>query len=306
VVPPNEASGMSGVTGLGFLDLSILEACERVGAKPTAPYVKTARVLDAVWEQTGIGRRTAHEPLCDLARPWVSHLALVDFHGNYGSPDFGPAAPRYTECRLTRLGAAALAAERGEIGPLPIGLINGDTHVDGLLPPLDPHRTLRALRAANEANDVEIVSMIGLPAFPTGCVVAGDIHAFGSGAFTELTLTAHITELSSAQLMVSHLPPGVSASELCARLAHKRKLVRSVNDASVGEDTRLVIEGARGAQIDEVRAVLTNMWGVRRPLAVRLGRPIADSIRAFTDTSASDLTTQLDLIAAAVRRGSNQ
>jgi len=110
--------GVSDATGLGLLDLAIIEACHRVGAVSDAPYVKTSLVLDEVHERTGIGQRIAYEPLCNLARPWVVHLALIDFHGNYGDLDSPPAAARYTECRLTPLGVAALAAERGTTGPL--------------------------------------------------------------------------------------------------------------------------------------------------------------------------------------------
>jgi len=113
---------MSEATGLGILDVAILEACQHAGADSDSAYLKTQHVLDVLHERTGIGHRHAYEPLCDMARPWSSQLALIDFHGNYGSPDFGPAAARYTECRLTPLGAVALAAEQHSIGPLPIGL----------------------------------------------------------------------------------------------------------------------------------------------------------------------------------------
>lgn len=72
--------------------------------------------------RTGIGPNQAYESLRDMARRYVAHLPLVDFHGYYGSPDMGPVAARYTECRLTKLGEAALATERGELGPLPIAV----------------------------------------------------------------------------------------------------------------------------------------------------------------------------------------
>jgi hypothetical protein len=78
---------------LGLLDVEILTAIEAAGALHDRPYVKTQRALDVLRERTGIGPNQAYESLCDMARPYVNHLLLVDFHGNYGSPDFGPAAP---------------------------------------------------------------------------------------------------------------------------------------------------------------------------------------------------------------------
>lgn len=138
---------MGAATGLGLLDAAILEACEASGAT-VGSFVKSRIVLDTLHGRTGIGPRVAYEPLCDLARPWVLNLSLLEFHGNCGSPDDPPASPRYTECCMSPLGEAALAAERGEIGPLPIGLINGTTHVDGRRPPLDAGRVVAAIRSA--------------------------------------------------------------------------------------------------------------------------------------------------------------
>src|SRR5258705_11626559 len=44
-----------------------------------------------------------------MAQPFSLRHPLIDFHGNYGSPDFGPAAERYTECRLHPLATLMLA-----------------------------------------------------------------------------------------------------------------------------------------------------------------------------------------------------
>jgi hypothetical protein len=302
VVPSNESIVLSAATGLGLLDLAILEACDAVGAGSSSPYVISTRVLDAVWESTGIGRRTVYEPLCDLARPWVNHLALIDFHGNYGSTSFGPASPRYTECRLTPLGAAALSAERGEIGPLPIRLINGDTNVDGKLPPLSPERVLRALRMAPGAPSADLATTVGLLEFPSGCSVTGDVGAFSSGASTALMLQARVTDLSPGQILVSHLPPGASVEEIAIHLSNHPALVGAFNDASVGDETKLVIGVARGASTDEVRRMLADLWGVRRTMTVQLGRPIADWIRSISEESSGDLPMRLDLIEAAASR----
>ncbi|MEZ5256623.1 MAG: DNA gyrase subunit A [Ilumatobacteraceae bacterium] len=44
-----------------------------------------------------------------MAQPFSLRHPLIAFHGNYGSPDFGPAASRYTECRLHPLAMQMLA-----------------------------------------------------------------------------------------------------------------------------------------------------------------------------------------------------
>ena len=80
---------MSSSTGLGLLDVMILEAIEVAGARHDRPYLKTQRTLDVLHDRTGIGPNQAYESLCDMARRYVARLPLVDFHGNYGSPDYG-------------------------------------------------------------------------------------------------------------------------------------------------------------------------------------------------------------------------
>lgn len=315
---------MSETTGLGMLDVAILEACQHAGAGSNSAYLKTQRVLDVLLEWTGIGHRHAYEPLCDMARPWATHLALIDFHGNYGSPDFGPAAPRYTECRLTPLGAAALAAEQRSIGTLPIGLINGNTHVGGMHPPLDPTRVLHAIRSAPTVSDGELALMVGLPSFPTGCAVEGDIDAFAGGAETELQLAAIVTELATDQLLISNLPPGCSAGEVAGSIhsqvgmTHQFRspgrrgaqppdhrttppTIRDVNDHSTNlTGTQLVVSMAPGCDLPDALEFLDGMWGIKRTLTVRLRRPLTELVRAFTATPAGDLSQRLMLIESAI------
>ena len=305
---------MSAATGLGLLDLAILEACEYAGAVAFTPFQMTARVLDVLFGRTGVGPRTAHEPLCDMVRPWVSHLRLIEFHGNYGSLDFGPANPRYTECRLTPLGQAALAAERGEVGPLPIGLINGNTHVDGIRPPLDPRRVLQALRSASAATDAELAAIVGLPAFPTGCQVTGDLDTFSAGGLADLTLTARLTWGVDA-VVVSNLAPDATPSQIATAIAARVQtshldsepdrswqspeslaavpLIREVIDEAHGDVVRLVVRLTKGADRTVVRRFLEEIWGIRRTMTVALGRPIADLTRSVAEAFPSDLTERL-------------
>ena len=50
-----------------------------------------------------------YDALVRMAQPFSLRHPLIDFHGNYGSPDFGPAASRYTECRLHPLAMQLLS-----------------------------------------------------------------------------------------------------------------------------------------------------------------------------------------------------
>ncbi|MCX6520293.1 MAG: hypothetical protein NTZ21_06495 [Actinobacteria bacterium] len=309
---------MSDRTGLGMLDVAILDALASVGAVPDGPYVKTQRVLDVLYDSAGIGPRIAHEPLCTMARPWVVHLLLVDFHGNVGSPDFEPASPRYTESRLAPLGLAALGAERAVRSPIPIGLVNGDLHVGGVRPPFDPSRVVAALRAVSAgAADRDLVDLVGRPSFPTGCDVELDVDAFVEGHETTLTTTAQL-HIEGDRFVVTGLPPDASASELArsiaarvesaarwgdaapGRLGRERPLppIIGVDDDSTADETRLVLTAEAGTTTAAMRSFLATLWHFRRAFAVQLDRPLATVIREAAVVAGGE---QIDEIERAIR-----
>ena len=64
---------------------------------------------------------SAYDALVGLAQPWTKRYPLIDFHGNYGGPDGdSPAAMRYTECRLSKIGESMLEGiDRDAIDMLP-------------------------------------------------------------------------------------------------------------------------------------------------------------------------------------------
>jgi hypothetical protein len=106
-----------------------------------------ARVLAAVEERIGLAPGYAYEVLLDLARPWTMPLNLVYGQGNYGSRGSHPAANfRYTEARISPAGQVALAAEHGDLAPVPIGLINGNVYREGTRPPFRPQGVIEAIR----------------------------------------------------------------------------------------------------------------------------------------------------------------
>src|SRR5687768_9047922 len=64
--------------------------------RPDRPHVKCARVVgDVIANYHPHGTDAAYGALVRLARPFSLRHPLIDFHGNYGSPDFPPAAMRY-------------------------------------------------------------------------------------------------------------------------------------------------------------------------------------------------------------------
>jgi hypothetical protein len=233
-------------------------------------------------------------------------------HGNFGSPDFSAANPRYTEVRLSAVGMLAAAAERGEGPPVPIGMVNGDLHADGLRPPFNAVRvleTLTALVRRPDLSDDELVRLVGAPEFPTGCRVEGDLAGLAAGEPATLTLRAHLTHEPTrgasgprAAIVVTCLPPMASANEVAWVLSERAETPRwqpthpdlanrvriplaDVVDATTGGttglDTRLVISLHPDGDPTDVEAMLDDVWGIKVEVNTRLPAPLPDMLRQW-------------------------
>ncbi len=308
---------------LGVVDRCVLEALDRIGARPDGHHRKCANVVDVLAEEFGVGPRYGYDALCLMAQPWRVHARLVDFHGNYGSANDidPPANPRYTEARLSRAGLAALAAERG--GPrLPIRLINGDLHVDGSAPPFSPSRvvaTLLALVDDPALSDREIVAGIGPPESPTGCEIGCDDVALAAGKPTGLVMTAHLTHERTEReqlIVLSHPPLGIGdatiAEAIAARvqvargsrargddaLAELGLALRDVRNETRDDMTRVVGVLPAGADASFLESQILTTWGVVTRRRVRLPAPLPQLVRELVD---ADAAAQRGALAALLR-----
>ncbi len=84
----------------------ILFGMKQVGNTSDKAYKKCARVVgEVLGKYHPHGDSSVYGALVRMAQPWALRYMLVDGQGNFGSVDGdGPAAMRYTECRLRRLG----------------------------------------------------------------------------------------------------------------------------------------------------------------------------------------------------------
>jgi hypothetical protein len=173
---------------------------------------------------------------------------------------------------------------------------------------------VRSIRAASTATDAELAAVVGLPSFPTGCAVEGDLPTFAAGDPTELRLSAHIAEITGDRLLISHLPPDIASGEIANRiqtrlhpLAHptidtplghgnESSPILDVNDSSTVETgTHLVVTVAAG-RLSEARSIIDDIWGIHRTMSVHLRQPLANLIRHFGEQPAADLQPRLSLV----------
>jgi len=207
-------------SGVGLVELAIIEALDARRARPRGRAVSCEKVLAALEDEIGLARGYAYQVLIDLAQPWKLPIPLVEGIGNLGSRgNDPPASPRYTEARLSPAGQVALAAERAQIAPVPIGMINGNTHREGIRPPLRPAAVIDAMRQVllkPRLAGSAITAIVFPPCFITGCAVTGDLAALAAGQHAELGLHARVTVTDAAHVrdrvaraaVPGHGPPG--------------------------------------------------------------------------------------------------
>ena len=87
--------------GLKPVQRRILYQMNEMGLRPEKGHVKSARVVGEVMGRLHPhGDGAIYDALVRMAQPFSLRLSLIDGQGNFGSLDDGPAAMRYTECKL--------------------------------------------------------------------------------------------------------------------------------------------------------------------------------------------------------------
>ena len=231
--------------GLKPVHRRIIWDMETQGFRPDRPFVKCARVTgDTMARFHPHGDSAIYDALVRMAQPFSLRHPLIAFHGNYGSPDFGPAASRYTECRLHPLAMQLLAGinedtvemipnydgttEQPEVLParFPNLLVNGSQGIAvGMATNIPPHNlgeiidaTVQLLENPNtperpEATTVDdLMEHVKGPDFPTGGQILGragivDMYRTGRGS-VKTRAKASIEEGKNGryEIVVTELP----------------------------------------------------------------------------------------------------
>jgi DNA gyrase/topoisomerase IV subunit A len=284
--------------GVGLVELVILKALDSLGARADQPETANARVLAEVENRIGLAPGYAYEVLVDLARWWTVPVRLVHGEGDYGElrDDIPASHFRHTESRLSQAGDVVLASERGELGPVPVGLINGSTHRDGTRPPFRPERVIETMRQVIQrprVTDAELVEMVGMPDFLTGCTVTGDLAALAAGYPTPLRLQAQVSVADDHRgVLVEHMPPNASRPRVMMEIAdvarrrvryggRDRLPIQNIEDISRSGNDRFLCIPEPGTAPELLRDLLLDFEGITTTVATALPRPLPDLIRAW-------------------------
>lgn len=217
---------MSGRTGLDDVSVALLDAIDLLLVDEP---VRCSDVLAAVAALHGGDPSTTWPMLLGLGLPWRRHLPLVELYGSCGAVGGDPPADASAvEARLSEYGSLALAAERGETGPIPLGLVEGSWTSEGPVPSFAPAAVVGALLAGG--------ADAGPPVMPGGGTVEGDVEALLLGEPVRLTLGCTIRP-EGGNLVITELPIGVTVDQVLQAVADRG--MRYEDDAD-GRRTRLV------------------------------------------------------------------
>ena len=230
------------------------------------------------------GEAVIYPTLVHMAQPWAMRERLVDGQGNFGSVEGDPpAAMRYTEARMTHLGAALMTdmdkdtvdfvpnydETRTEPTVFPAAfpnlLVNGGTGIAvGMATNIPPHNlgeVIDGICAQIDDPDItldELMKHVKGPDFPTGCMICGmsGVRQYletGRGSM-KVRGKAGVEEIKGGreQIVITEIPYNVNRAMLVERIAelvNEKVLsdITAVRDES-DENTRVVIELKRDAQ----------------------------------------------------------
>ncbi|MEN2740921.1 DNA topoisomerase (ATP-hydrolyzing) [Microbacterium sp. X-17] len=239
--------------GLKPVQRRIVYQMADMGLRPDRGHVKSSRVVGEVMGKLHPhGDAPIYDALVRLAQPFSLRVPLVDGHGNFGSLDDGPAAPRYTEARLAAASLALTADldedavdfipnydgqfQQPEVLPaaFPNLLVNGATGIAvGMATNMAPHNLGEVVSAAvhllehPDATLDDLMEHVPGPDLPSGGVIVGldgvkDAYATGRGTFR-----------TRAQVAVEQLGPrrtGLVVTEL-PYLVGPERVIEKIKDA---------------------------------------------------------------------------
>jgi len=252
--------------GLKPVQRRILYQMAQMGLRPDKGHVKSSRVVGEVMGKLHPhGDAAIYDALVRLAQDFTLRLPLVDGHGNFGSLDAGPAAPRYTEARLAAAAlvmTADLDADTVDFVPnydnqltqpdvlpaaLPNLLVNGASGIAvGMATNMPPHNLIEVIAAARhliahpDATLEELLRFVPGPDLPGGGKIVGlegirDAYASGRGSF-RTRATTKIERITPRRwgIIVTELPYLIGPERVIERIkaAVQAKKVQGISSVA--------------------------------------------------------------------------
>lgn len=264
----------------------ILFAMNELGVNSNKPHKKSARIVgEVLGKYHPHGDSSVYDAMVRMAQDWNMRYTMVDGQGNFGSQDGDePAAMRYTEVRLKKIGESMLddiekdtvdfqlnfddSLEEPTVLPtrIPQLLVNGSSGIAvGMATNILPHNLTEVIEGCiayidnREITAEELCKYVKAPDFPTGGIIWG-MEGVKQGLLTGrgrvvLRGKLHVETKPSGreQIIITEVPYQVNRDSLCDRVGQlvTDKTIEGIahinNESNQKEGTRIVIDLKRDA-----------------------------------------------------------
>ena len=283
----------------------ILYGMQELGNTSDKPYKKCARVVgDVLGKYHPHGDSSVYGALVRMGQEWNMRYTLVDGQGNFGSVDGdSPAAMRYTECRLSKMGEHIMddldkdtvdmdpnfdnTLQEPSVMPtkVPNLLVNGGNGIAvGMATNIPTHNLGEVIDGCcafidNPDIDTEgLMQYIPGPDFPTGAYIYGlqgvrDAYETGRGRIVVRAKAEIESGETHDKIVVTEIPYGVNKADLVSYIAelanqHKLEGISNVNDESGRQGMRIVVDVKRDANANVLLNKLFKMTALQSSFSV--------------------------------------
>ncbi len=283
----------------------ILYGMMGIGNTSDKPHKKCARVVgEVLGKYHPHGDSSVYGALVRMGQEWNMRYMLVDGQGNFGSVDGdSPAAMRYTECRLSKMGEHImddLDKDTVDMDPnfdntlvepsvmptkVPNLLVNGGNGIAvGMATNMPTHNLGEVIDGCcafidNPDIDTEgLMQYIPGPDFPTGAYIYGlqgvkDAYETGRGRIVMRAKAEIEAGEQHDKIVVTEIPYGVNKADLVAYIAdlatqHKIEGISNVNDESGRQGMRIVVDVKRDANANVILNKLFKMTALQSSFSV--------------------------------------
>jgi DNA gyrase subunit A len=285
--------------GLKPANRRVLYGMQQMGLQPGRPYRKSAKIVGEVMgNYHPHGDQAIYDTLVRMAQPFNMRAPLVDGQGNFGSVDGDPpAAQRYTEARLTRLGASMMedieketvdfqpTYDDSSVEPtvlptvLPNLLVNGAAGIAvGMATNIPPHNlgeVVEALSFLLENQDLTpderlegVIARIHGPDFPTAGFIMGRegiLQAYRTGrgsVVMRARAEIEVRKNDRESIVITEIPYQVNKARLIEKIAdlardERVRGIADVRDESDRQGMRVVVDVKKG---EPAQVVLNNLY----------------------------------------------
>ena len=276
-----------------------------IGNTSNNPYKKCARVVgEVLGKYHPHGDSSVYGALVRMGQEWNMRYKLVDGQGNFGSVDGdSPAAMRYTECRLSKMGEHIMddlekdtvimtnnfddTLTEPSVMPtkVPNLLVNGGNGIAvGMATNMPTHNlgeVIDGCCAFIDNPDIttdELMDYIPAPDFPTGAYIYGlqgvkDAYETGRGRIVMRAKAEIESDDSHDRIVVTEIPYGVNKQQLIeyiAELVKEGKIegIANVNDETGRQGMRIVVDVKREANANVILNKLFKMTALQSSFSV--------------------------------------